>query len=48
MKLITHLCIVPRLKMNGAIPPLAHVVIVCAGTILALAEQLGNRNVEAR
>jgi len=33
--------------MNGAIPPLVQVV-VCAGTILALVEQLANRNVEAR
>jgi len=34
--------------MSGAIPPLTHVVRVCAGAILALAEQLANRNVEAK
>jgi hypothetical protein len=35
LRLTTHLCAVPRLKMSGAIPPLPlNVSIVCIGTSL--------------
>jgi hypothetical protein len=34
--------------MSGAMPPLTHVIRVCRGTILALAEQVVKRNVEAK
>jgi hypothetical protein len=30
MKLTTHLHLVPRLRMSGAVPPLAHRLLWCA------------------